>query len=69
MDRIKEMETAKMQEMKETIEKLRKQLEVTEARLRRSDDLLSEGLDIIQDHSPGYTVFISEVLQHFGLEG
>jgi hypothetical protein len=39
------------------------------SKLRAADELLSEGLSIIQDHSPGYTVFISEALQYLGLEG
>ena len=36
--------------------------------LRRSNELLSEGLSIVQDYSPGHDVFISEALQHLGLE-
>lgn len=55
-------------ELKEKIEQLQKQLLATQARLSRADDLLSEGLSIIQDVAPGYDVFISDALQYFGLE-
>ena len=65
-------DTTEMREMKEKIEQLQKQLLATEARLsrrlRRANDLLSEGLEIIQDHAPGHHVFISNALQYFGLE-
>ena len=64
--------TNEIRELKEKIEQLQKQLHATQARLsrrlRRADDLLSEGLEIIQDHAPGHNVFISNALQYFGLE-